>query len=493
MSNEPRKLGLLPLISLVVGSMIGGGIFSMPADMAQDAGSGAALIGWVLTGLGVIMLALTFQSLANRLPHLDNGIVRYAETGFGRFVGFISAWGYWLANMLTIVASSVLLFGALDYFVPIFDGGNNLLAILLASILIWLLHALQLAGMREATSVHIVVTMAKLIPVLVFIAITAVFFHSPTFLADLWTTAVSSPYEPVRLTDVGGQIKQAMFVTVWAFLGVEGAVVLSGRAKRKSDVGKATVIGLIGTLVLYMLLSLLSYGVMSREELAGLQTPSAAYVLEAAAGPWGALLINAGLIVSLLGLLLGMSLLSAETLFVASKRHIMPRWLSRENGRGAPSAALWMTTGTVQLFLLLVVLASSTYRALYLVATTAALMPYLLSALFLVKMALSGKAYGHSADKLPDAASATWSSVRTRELLFGCTAFLYSLFLLYAAGINNLLYVCMLYAFGLLFYSFSGTNRGGPISMYRPAEAFVASAIVVLALYSAYLFITGNA
>uniref|UniRef100_UPI001C30B2C5 amino acid permease n=1 Tax=Paenibacillus sp. GbtcB18 TaxID=2824763 RepID=UPI001C30B2C5 len=77
--------------------MIGGGIFGMPADMAQDAGSGAALLGWALTGIGVIMLALSFQSLANRLPSLANGIVPYAETGFGPFVGYICAWAYCLA------------------------------------------------------------------------------------------------------------------------------------------------------------------------------------------------------------------------------------------------------------------------------------------------------------------------------------------------------------------------------------------------------------
>ncbi|MFS0836591.1 basic amino acid/polyamine antiporter [Paenibacillus sp. 1P03SA] len=489
MSNEPRKLGLLPLISLVVGSMIGGGIFSMPADMAQDAGSGAALIGWALTGVGVIMLALTFQSLANRLPSLDNGIVRYAETGFGRFVGFISAWGYWLANMITIVASSVLLFGALDYFIPVFDGGNNVLAIVCASLLVWLLHSLQLSGIREATLVHIVTTMAKLIPILVFIAALATVFHSPTFIADLWKTAAEAAGSPIRLTDIGSQVKQAMFITVWAFLGVEGAVVLSGRAKRKSDVGKATVIGLIGTLVLYMLVSLLSYGAMSRAALASLPTPSAAYVLEAAVGKWGAVLINAGLIVSLLGLLLGMSLLSAETLYVAGKQKLMPAWLSGENKNGAPKGALWMTTGSVQLFLILVVTASSTYHALYLVATTAALMPYLLSSLFLVKTAIVGKAYTpHNSP----GESPLWNGPRKRELAYGAAATLYSLFLLYAAGLTNLLYVCMLYTLGLAFYSFSGREKGIR-AMYEPAEAFAASAIIVLGLYSAIQFISGHA
>ncbi|SEG55791.1 basic amino acid/polyamine antiporter [Paenibacillus sp. UNC499MF] len=489
MSNEPRKLGLLPLISLVVGSMIGGGIFSMPADMAQDAGSGAALIGWALTGVGVIMLALTFQSLANRLPSLDNGIVRYAETGFGRFVGFISAWGYWLANMITIVASSVLLFGALDYFIPVFDGGNNVLAIVCASLLVWLLHSLQLSGIREATLVHIVTTMAKLIPILVFIAALATVFHSPTFIADLWKTAAEAAGSPIRFTDIGSQVKQAMFITVWAFLGVEGAVVLSGRAKRKSDVGKATVIGLIGTLVLYMLVSLLSYGAMSRAALASLPTPSAAYVLEAAVGKWGAVLINAGLIVSLLGLLLGMSLLSAETLYVAGKQKLMPAWLSGENKNGAPKGALWMTTGSVQLFLILVVTASSTYHALYLVATTAALMPYLLSSLFLVKTAIGGKAY---ATQNSPGESPLWSGPRKRELAYGAAATLYSLFLLYAAGLTNLLYVCMLYTLGLAFYSFSGREKGIR-AMYEPAEAFAASAIIVLGLYSAIQFISGHA
>src|SRR5918994_3202719 len=131
------KLTLIPLIALVVGSMIGGGVFNLPSDMSAGASPGAIIIGWLITGTGMLMLAFVYQSLAVRKPDLNAGPYAYAKAGFGAFVGFNSAWGYWLSAFLGNVAYAVAIFSALSFFAPTFGDGNNVLSIVCASAFLW--------------------------------------------------------------------------------------------------------------------------------------------------------------------------------------------------------------------------------------------------------------------------------------------------------------------------------------------------------------------
>lgn len=152
------KLTLLPLTALVVGSMIGGGVFNLPSDMSKAAAPGAIIIGWLITGVGMLMLAFVYQSLATRKPDLNAGPYAYAKAGFGDFVGFNAAWGYWLSAFLGNVAYAVAIFSALSFFVPAFGGGNNVLSIVCASAFLWAIHFLVLRGVKEAAFINVVTT-----------------------------------------------------------------------------------------------------------------------------------------------------------------------------------------------------------------------------------------------------------------------------------------------------------------------------------------------
>ncbi|OWK41445.1 Arginine/ornithine antiporter [Pseudomonas oleovorans subsp. oleovorans] len=152
MSDSTQKLRLGALIALVVGSMVGGGIFSLPQNIAASASAGATLIGWLITGVGMLTLAFVFQTLANRKPDLNGGVYAYAKAGFGDYMGFSSAWGYWISAWIGNVSYMVLLFSTLGYFFPVFGEGNTLPAIICASIVLWLLHFLVLRGIRERPS-----------------------------------------------------------------------------------------------------------------------------------------------------------------------------------------------------------------------------------------------------------------------------------------------------------------------------------------------------
>ena len=180
------KLSFPAMLSLVVGSMIGGGIFSLPQNIAAAASPGPMVIGWTITGIGMICLAMVYQKLAIRRPDLDNGIYAYAKAGFGDFIGFNSAWGYWLSALIGNVGYLVLLFSTVGKFVPAFAGGNTVWAVLAASVLLWLTHALVLAGVCTAAFVNTIATIAKIVPLITFIAICAVAFDVGVFTEDFW-------------------------------------------------------------------------------------------------------------------------------------------------------------------------------------------------------------------------------------------------------------------------------------------------------------------
>ena len=181
-----RGLGLAALTAIVVGSMIGSGIFALPSQMAGSAAPGPLLIGWAITGVGMLMLAFVFQTLATRKPDVDGGVYGYARAGFGNYIGFTSAFGYWVSAWVGNVAYLVLLFSTLGYFFPVFEGGATVPAIIGASIVLWIVHAMTLRGVQTAAFVNVVVTIAKVVPILVFIAIAAVGFKAGLFTADFW-------------------------------------------------------------------------------------------------------------------------------------------------------------------------------------------------------------------------------------------------------------------------------------------------------------------
>ena len=273
------KVGVLGLAAIVVSSMIGGGIFSLPQNMAQSASVGAVILAWIITGFGMYFIANTFRILSVQKPDLTTGIYMYAKEGFGSYMGFNIGWSYWLCQIFGNVGYAVITMDALDYFFPgVFEGGNNLASIIGGSVLIWFFNFLVLRGMKQASFINLIATITKLVPLALFIVIMAFLFQLDKFDVDFWGQAVMGKMK--SLGSVEAQLKSTLLVTLWAFIGIEGAVVLSNRAKSQSDVGKATLIGFLGCLSIYILLSVLPFGFMSQPELSKIANPSTAGVLQ---------------------------------------------------------------------------------------------------------------------------------------------------------------------------------------------------------------------
>lgn len=466
MSDANAKLRLPALVALVVGSMIGGGIFSLPQNMAASAGAGAILIGWGITAVGMLMLALVFQNLANRQPELDSGVYAYAKAGFGNFMGFSSAWGYWISAWLGNVSYFVLLFSTLGYFFPVFGEGNTPLAVVCASVLLWSVQFLVQRGIKEAAFINQLTTIAKVVPLVMFIVIAAIAFRMDLFTADFWGRG------NVELGSVMNQVRNMMLVTVWVFVGIEGASVYSARAENRRDVGRATVIGFIGVLALLVLVNVLSLGIMSQPELAGLRNPSMAQVLERVVGHWGAVLVSIGLIVSLAGALLSWTLLCAEILHAAAKDHTMPGFLRKENARHVPANAIWLTNGLIQLFLIVTLVSNSSYLSLLYLATSMILVPYFWSAAYAVRLAWSGKTYEGQAP------------ARRRDLLISGISLLYATWLIYAGGLQYLLLSCLLYAPGAVLFAKARREQGQRV--FTRTESIVFGVVLIGALIAAH-------
>jgi arginine:ornithine antiporter / lysine permease len=452
-----RKLSVLALAAMVVGSMVGAGVFSLPRNFAQATGVLGALIAWAIAGAGMLMLAFVFQALAVRKPHLDAGVYAYAKAGFGEYPGFFSAFGYWASACVGNATYWVLMMSTLGKVFPALGEGSTLLAVLLSSVGLWGFHLVILRGVREAAVINQIVTVAKLLPLLLFVVILVIAFDAGVFSDNFHGDATGD-----GLFD---QVLATMLITVFVFLGIEGASVYSRFARRREDVGRATVLGFLGVLALFSAVSLLSYGVLPQGELGDLQQPSVAGVLESVVGTWGAALIGVGVIVSVMGAYLAWTLMAAEVLFVAAKDRDMPAFLTRTNGADVPVTALLMTTALVQLVLLTTLFSEDAFTFTLKLCTSLALVPYLLAAGYALKL---------DAGRHPDR---PWAGGRGRALAVAALATVYTLFLVVAAGVEFLLLSFVVYAPGTLL--FARTRREAGRRVFSPAEVvlFVVSVL----------------
>ncbi|MFK0168642.1 basic amino acid/polyamine antiporter [Streptomyces sp. NPDC090306] len=424
--DHTAKLSLPTLTTMVVGSMVGAGVFSLPARFAQETGVAGALVAWVVAGAGMLMLAFVFQNLAVRRPRLDAGVYAYAKAGFGEYLGFFSAFGYWASACVGNVTYWVLIMSTVGGIWPALGEGDTLLAVVLSSVGLWAVYLLVRRGVKEAAAINRIVTVAKIVPIVVFVILALVYFR-PSVFADNFAGAAYSG----SLFD---QISGTMLVTVFVFLGVEGASVYSRHARRREDVGRATVIGFLSVFAVFASVTIVSYGILPMGEIADLRQPSMAGVLQEAVGTWGEVFVSVGLIVSVLGAYLAWTLMAAEVLFVAAKDHDMPRFLARSTDADVPLPALLMTTVLMQIVLVVTLFSDDAFNFALDLTSALSLIPFLLAAGYALRIAV--RPQPEDAEREPSRA----------ELTAALLATLYTLFLLYAAGLRFVLVSFIVYA-----------------------------------------------
>jgi arginine:ornithine antiporter/lysine permease len=473
MSNgSTQKLTLFALTAMVVGGMVGSGIFSLPRTFANATGPFGAIIAWCIAAGGMYTLARVFQFLAERKPDLDAGVYAYAKAGFGDYPGFLAVFGYWIGTCIGNVSYWVLIKATLGAFFPVFGDGNTVIAILVASVGIWLFHFMILKGTQQAAFINQVVTIAKIVPILLFIVILIFAFKLDLFSANFFG---GKGYEGSSLFD---QVRATMLVTVFVFLGIEGASVYSRFAQKRSHVGTATILGFLGVTCLLVLVTLLPYAVLPRADIAGMRQPSMAAVLEAVVGPWGAIFISVGLLISVLGAYLAWSLICAEVVSVAAKNRDMPRIFATENRNKVPAAALWMTNIIVQLFVISTYWSQDAFTLMLSMTSVMTLIPFFLVALFGYQLVKRRQTY----DTRPEE--------RTTDLVFAGLAVLYTAFLLYAAGWKFFVLSGLLYGPGTILYFWTRREQGK--RLFTPVEWVIFAVAVVLCIMGIHGLATGS-
>lgn len=468
---EAQKFSRLTLTAMVVGSMVGAGIFSLPARFGAATGPFGAIVAWIIAGGGMLMLAFVFQSLAVRKPEIDAGIFAYAKEGFGNYLGFAAAFGFWIGTCLGNTTYFVLIKSTLGAFFPIFGDGNTPAAIVVSSVVLWAFHFTILRGIREAAFINKVVTIAKILPIFVFIAFMAFAFDADLFVASFWGGA---DYSGAQVFD---QVRSTMLVTVFVFIGIEGASVYSRFAKRREDVGWATVMGFVGVLCLLVLVTLLPYGVLERPELADLRQPSMAGALQAVVGAWGLKFVSIGLIVSVLGAFLAWSLLAAEVLFSAAKYGLVPKMFAYENKHQVPSAALWITNILVQLFLIVSIFSQYAFDLSLEMTSALTLIPYTLVAGYALKLVLTRETYGPG--------TKGWGT----DMTWAVIATVYTIFMLLSGGLKHLVLACILLAPGTILFVLS--RREQKARLFNAWELALLGVFVVGAAAGIYALATG--
>ncbi len=470
-SNNVQKLSLFALTAMVVGGMVGSGIFSLPRTFANATGPFGAIIAWCIAAGGMYTLARVFQFLAERKPDLDAGVYAYAKAGFGNYPGFLAVFGYWIGSCIGNVSYWVLIKATLGAFFPVFGDGNTVIAILVASVGIWAFHFLILRGTQQAAFINQVVTIAKIVPILVFIGILIFAFKYDLFSANFWG---GKGYEGASLFD---QVRATMLVTVFVFLGIEGASVYSRFAQKRSHVGTATILGFLGVTCLLVLVTLLPYAVLERADIAGMRQPSMAAVLESVVGPWGAIFISVGLLVSVLGAYLAWSLICAEVLFAAAKSQDLPKVFATENKNKVPAAALWLSNIVVQLFVISTYWSQDAFTLMLSMTSVMTLIPFFLVALYGFRLVKSGQSY----DVRPEE--------RKVDYVFGTLAVIYTAFLLYAAGFKFLVLSGILYGPGTILYIWTRREQGK--QLFTPVEWVIFLVAVALCIAGIYGLATG--
>ncbi|MFH9613427.1 basic amino acid/polyamine antiporter [Streptomyces pratensis] len=462
------KMTLLTLTTMVVGSMVGAGVFSLPSRFAQETGVAGALIAWAIAGTGMLMLAFVFQTLAVRRPDLDAGVYAYAKAGFGEYLGFFSAFGYWASACVGNVTYWVLITSTIGAVWPALGDGDTVLAALVSTAGLWAFYFLIRRGVKEAAAINRVVTVAKVVPILVFVVLALFFFDAKVF-ADNFGGA-----------DYAGslfnQVRGTMLATVFVFLGVEGASVYSRHAKRREDIGRATVLGFLSVFAVFASVTIVSYGIMPMAEIADLRQPSMAAVLEEAVGTWGQVFVSVGLIVSVLGAYLAWTLMAAEVLFVAAEDDDMPRFLSRSNSADVPVSALLMTTLLSQVVLVITLFSDDAFNFALDLTSSLSLIPFLLAAAFAVKIMVR-----------PD--ELAQGQGRRRDLVVSVVATVYTAFLLFAAGLKFVLVSFIVYAPATILFAMARREQGR--RLFSPAELVICAISVIGAVLGVIALASG--
>lgn len=424
-----RKLGLWTATALVIGNMIGSGIFLLPASLAPY--GGISIVGWLFTAVGALCLALVFAKLAAWFPKAG-GPYAYTRLGFGDFAGFWIAWGYWIAIWVGNAAIAVACVSYLEVFIPALRG-NTLLAGLGAIALVWLFTWINCLGVKEAGVTQLWTTLVKMIP-LVAIAVLGLFWFNPSHFV---------PFNPSG-EPAFSAVSSVAALTLWSFIGIESATVPAGDVRNPTrTIPRATIIGTLVTAGIYILGTVAVMSVVPQATLANSGAPFA----DAARlmwGNWAYYAVGLGAVVSCAGALNGWTLLQGQVPMAAAGDRLFPKKFGVLSQRGVPAFGVIISSVLITLLLMLNYSGSKSlvdiFNFVILLATLTTVIPYVFCSI--AEFIIFLRDPTHLGGRKPFRSSAIVAAI----------AFLYSVWAVYGSGAETVLYGFILLLLGIPVY-----------------------------------------
>ncbi|MCP4475794.1 MAG: amino acid permease [Gammaproteobacteria bacterium] len=430
MTDHPKKaLGIWRLTALIIGNMVGSGVFLLPSALAHF--GAISIFAWIITGFGAMAVALVFASLAARLPKIG-GPYAYCRDAFGDFIGFQVAWNYWIYVWVGDAAIAISFVGYLGFFFPPLSH-QPLLSFLTATAVVWLLTLINIRGVKEAGIVQLTSVVLKIIPLIIIATLGLLFLHPNYF-------TLPPPHDHLRHPLLLALIS-SVTLTLWALTGVESATVpAEDVVEPQKNIPRATLIGTVISVLLYLFGTIAVMGVIPAAKLAHSSAPFAA-AANAMVGLPGAVIIALAAIVSSFGALNGWTLLQGQIPLAAAKDKLFPRCFAKVSKRGTPVYGLVISS------LLITLLLAANYRAglvstftfAILLATMAILLVYFLTAM--AKLMLLIKA----PEKLP-------ARVWLKQITICTIASVYALLAIIGAGDKIVFYGMLLFLIGVPVY-----------------------------------------
>ncbi len=405
--SDSKKIGLWTSTALVVGNMIGSGIFLLPATLA--AYGAISFIGWICSSIGAVALALVFSHLSKMFPNTSGGPYVYSREGLGDFGGFLVAWGYWLSIWSTNAAIAVTFVSYLTVFIPALSD-NSFLSVGAGLSAIWFLTWINSRGIKAAGRLQVITTVMKLTP-LVLVALVGVFYIDSDNLVP-FNASGETTFNAITTTGA---------LTLFAFLGLESATIPSGNIRDpEKTIPRATIIGTALTILVYILGSIAVMGMLPSDQLERSSAPfadAAALIWGDQARSWVAL----GAIVSTFGALNGWILVQGQIPLAAARDRLFPHVFGIENKKGVPAIGIVISSVLISGLMMMNFTKglTDTFQFMLLLSTAAVLVPYLFSAASYGLILLQNK---------------FWKKTLITKLILALIAFFYSMWALMGSG-----------------------------------------------------------
>lgn len=432
-----RELGLASATAIVVGNMIGSGIFMAPQSLAAASSPKATVIAWVITAVGSILLALSFAKLGTAYPETGGPIV-YTRKAFGEFASFLVAWTYWIGAWVGNAAIITAFMSYFTYFFPVF-GTNRLFAFLMSSAILWIFTLINIFGVKQAGIVGVVTTILKILPLGVFIVIAAIHFN-PAYFATVSKPEVAGM----------GTIPAAIAITLWSFVGIECATIPAGEIKDpEKNIKKSTIYGTLITALIYLLISVLAIGGMEQATLANSKAPLADIIDNVTGGSWGGIFIALGAIIATLGGTSGWILVTGRSAYAPAVEGVFPKVFGKVHPKYRTPYASLIISGVLANVLLILNYTQSLTSAfdfMLLLATLAFIPCYSFTAAADIVLL-----------RKKDGSFSFWRFMKNSFIAI--IAFLYSIYAIYGTGAEVVMYGFILMMLGIPFYVYMKAEK----------------------------------